>query len=364
MGVFQIESSVLNDFSLNDIYYKIEGKRLNNFDRLIHEKEVIIINTGSINSINFRKNCISLIDTLFNSSVAVIGVDLTFNNSNSEYKQLIYETVYKNPKLVMAYDSGKNIMFFPGHQGSAVFPIQTNTIRYYNSDSSSLAYQVAKKFKKNIEISNSKYEYFPINYLTFGNGTISLSQYLNNERQSGFLCLNADSLINGYYPQSIIKKILRDKILILGHLGSTCLSNPQNDIEDKFSVPVDTSSLFHRDKIMSGTVIHANAIENFLHPEMKFKELSSFWCIFFQELFSLLFLALLLFGNFGKLFNIFILGLFTIPFLCSIIWLMNIGIYISMGTTLLQLLLIEETLEILEPITLRFENFFASKINI
>jgi hypothetical protein len=100
---------------------------------------------------------------------------------------------------------------------------------------------------------------------------------------------------------------------------------------------------------MYGAVIHANAIENILHPETKFKEFHGVLHILFHQIFIIGFL-LLLFLHLGKLLNILILIAISIPYSLLIIKLMDYNIYITMSSTLLHLLFVEEFYEILEPL--------------
>jgi CHASE2 domain-containing sensor protein len=143
-------------------------------------------------------------------------------------------------------------------------------------------------------------------------------------------------------------KTFKNKIVIIGHLGSN-LINKKYDVEDKFAVPTDTSKIMLRDKTMYGSVIHANAIENILHPETKFKELNSFFNILLDQFFIICML-LLLFLNLGKLINISIVIVLSVIYAIIIMKLMDFNIYITMASTLFQLLFLEEFFEIIEPL--------------
>jgi CHASE2 domain-containing sensor protein len=70
--------------------------------------------------------------------------------------------------------------------------------------------------------------------------------------------------------------MLKGKIVLIGHFGSTALREIKNDLEDKFSVPSDTNMIF-RSPSMPGALIHANAIDNLLRKEVRFTEVSATW---------------------------------------------------------------------------------------
>ena len=131
-------------------------------------------------------------------------------------------------------------------------------------------------------------------------------------------------------------------------MGSN-LIDKKFDSEDKFAVPTDTSKIMLRDKTMYGAVIHANAIENILHPESKFKELHGFWHVLLHQLLIIGFL-LVLFLHLGKFFNILILVIISIPYTYVVMKLMDYNVYITMSSTLLHLIFVEEFYEILEPL--------------
>jgi len=99
---------------------------------------------------------------------------------------------------------------------------------------------------------------------------------------------------------------------------------------------------------MYGSVIHANAIENIIHPSSCFSEMSDLQNTILQETLFILFL-LLLFCEFGKLVNLLILVVFSILYLIFVLKIMEYNIYIKVSNTLLYLLFIEEFYEVLQP---------------
>jgi hypothetical protein len=114
---------------------------------------------------------------------------------------------------------------------------------------------------------------------------------------------------------------------------------------------------------MPGPVIHANAVENFLHPKEKFFELKGFWFIFLQQLLYFFYLAFVLFEKLGNVTKKIALGILSVISFIVVIKLMNWGIYVTMGTTLLQLLIIEEITEMFDPYYTKLEIFFKKRKN-
>ena len=84
--------------------------------------------------------------------------------------------------------------------------------------------------------------------------------------------------------QNRIKDQIKNKIIIIGHLGEIL-----NDSNDKHRVPCDTSQFILRDKKMYGAVIHANAIENIIHPSSRYLELTKFENMLLEEILFIIF---------------------------------------------------------------------------
>jgi CHASE2 domain-containing sensor protein len=144
--------------------------------------------------------------------------------------------------------------------------------------------------------------------------------------------------------------MLKGKIVLIGHFGSTALREIKNDLEDKFSVPSDTNMIF-RSPSMPGALIHANAIDNLLRKEVRFTEVSATWwfkCL--GVLFVFAYLYFLVFVEAGKVVNILLMLGLSLPALFVVLYLMQYNWYIEMGSTLLQLLVFEEMVEIFSPL--------------
>jgi CHASE2 domain-containing sensor protein len=102
---------------------------------------------------------------------------------------------------------------------------------------------------------------------------------------------------------------------------------------------------------MPGVLIHANAIDNLLRKEVRFIEISATWWFKFLGLLLIFaYLYFLIFMEAGKVVNILLMLGLSLPALYVVLYLMQYNWYIEMGSTLLQLLVFEEMVEIFTPV--------------
>ena len=100
---------------------------------------------------------------------------------------------------------------------------------------------------------------------------------------------------------------------------------------------------------MYGAVIHANAFYNIVHEESRYSEWTGWPFILLSNVLLLLFLAFLIFFHLPKIINILLVTLLVIPMLYFTVKFMEYGIYISVGATILHVIVIEEMVEIIDP---------------
>jgi len=154
-----------------------------------------------------------------------------------------------------------------------------------------------------------------------------------------------------------LKNLMYGKIIILGHLGNPHMYH-KFDVEDKFKAPTDPLHISDRERILAGPVIHANAVENLLDPENMFYECRGFWFDLLQQFFYLLYISFSLFYRLDNLRKKLVLGILSLMSIIFVLYLMEFNIYLTMGTTLLQLLVIEEISEMFEPYYLKLEKYY------
>ena len=111
---------------------------------------------------------------------------------------------------------------------------------------------------------------------------------------------------------------------------------------------------------MYGSVIHANAFNNILHEDSRYSEWSGWPFVLITNLLLLAFIAFLIFFHYPKIINIVLVTLLTLPMLYLAVKLMEYDIYISVGATVLHLIVIEEMVEVIDP----FYNGISKRFNL
>ena len=297
---------------------------------------------------------ILLLNKLIDYNSAAIGVDITFSKTQKD----VFQSVKNNPKIIFANQNSSSDISFPNN-GDTRFPEidgqEQHSIRYYKNDENSFGAKLVKaaNFKLKTRIGDS--ENFIIHYNSPHDGLCHNSNYDDANYVKKYQFLNANEVLED--SMNNFKFDFEGKIVIIGYLGDRSHSNADFDIEDKKQVPVDTTNMVNRMPIMFGAVVHANAISTILDDRLHFYIVSDGSILVVNLIIFAIFLYVLLFKNLGKLLNLVILFLLTIPILFLIFYLMEYGIYYQFGGTLLALLIIEEFYEIIEP----FEHKYLNK---
>jgi hypothetical protein len=366
--IFNIENSGNPDLVFNDLHFKAQYKDCQNNPHYTRKKSVVLINSGSLDIDSFRLELSKVLKKLKDYKPAAIGIDHDFSKTEKIGTDSLKLAIESNPKIVVSYRSLKDdntidssYLEFNSLRGDTRFP-DFYTIRNYFGQEQTFAFQLTKiaypdKVQK-LKIPNNT---FNINYCSVESGIftyhpdsvfVRLFEDTNNIKLNAvnFKYIEADDLLklNDSLNSDIISEVIKDKIVIIGHLG-TNLYDKEYDIQDKFPVPIDNERIMLREKKMHGAVIHANAVENIIHPDSRFTELSFISDFLFHELLCILFL-LLMFLDLGKLANLLILIGISIPYVIVVLNLMSHHVYIPTTSTLLSLFFIEEFYEIVEPI--------------
>ena len=358
--VFELEQFASNDISLNDLYYKAKLKEKPDEEKDINKytNEILIINSGTIKGDSSRLQFSHLINKIMHFKPAVVALDHYFEKKNKIGNDSLMNTFHDFSNIIVGNSPNNNNLFNKQSQlGNLDLP-EGNTKRYYFNNSNTLAYKVAFKAKKTAHWKIDD-ESFPINYVTYLDGIYPYfpesDEVSCSPCRSNFRVIEASDLLNDHENDFVIEDF-KDKIVLIGHVGPYEYSQKKFDIQDKFKVPTDTV-IINRDKSMYGVIIHANAILNIIHPEIKFKEFKGIWFDLFKVFIELSYLSFLLFIRAGKLTNLFLLIAISTPFLFIVIYLMTFNIYISIGLALLQLLIMEELIDIIEPIWEKIKKF-------
>lgn len=357
--IISLENLLISDASLNDLYYQLRSKSEAGMPRL--SGKVIMVNTGSLPSENFRSQLAITIEKINQFNPLAIGVDHTFKNDTLlPGTNTLISVVDSSNNLILAKNNNEihqlpfssNVKF-----GVATLPPDQSTIRRYYADSLTFGYQLAHRISGG-PIDDLPKNNFVLNYLTDSKGyfTVFSDDFLfynadPDQKQSKFLLLEARDILNNDSVSIEALHTLADgRVFILGHFANTCIANPENDIEDKHRVPSD-GGFVDRDKTMPGMLIHANAIENMLNKENMFSCWTDTLAFFiFEQILILLFLYYLLFTNMGKAINVLCILILSIILIYVVLFLMTKHIYLEMGLSLLQILVMEEIIEIFESI--------------
>lgn len=313
---------------------------------LVNQQEIPFSDEG-------REMYVKLLNKLIDYNSAAIGVDVTFSKTQKD----VFQSVKNNPKIIFANQNSSSDISFPNN-GDIRFPQigdqEQQSIRYYKNDENSFGAKLVKaaNLKLNTRIGDS--ENFIIHYNSPHDGLCHVTDDDPNYDKK-YKFRNANEVLED--SMNKFKLDFEGKIVIIGYLGDRSHSNADFDIEDKNQVPVDTTKLVNRMPVMFGAVVHANAISTILDDGFHFYIVSDGTILFVNLIIFAIYLYILLFKNLGKLFNLLILFLLTLPILFLVFFLMECGIYYLFGGTLLALLVIEEFYEIIEP----FEHKYLSK---
>ena len=351
MQVFNIDQYYTSDIYFNDLYYsKFNASTPSSFMK--KKKNVVFVNVHDIPT-NERESYSKLINQILTYQPKAVGIDVSFSKR------------IKND--LKAFNNNSNIIFAKGekfdwhfkNEADVTFPKiegqQQQSIRYYSNHSKTFAAQLvhAAYPEKNTKIGNERA--FLLHYNTIHDGVSHMiTDYLKEKKSFDydFKYLNSEEVIAD--SSNEFKSEFQHKIVIIGYLGNRNHFNAQFDIEDKYKVPSDTKHLVNKDRLMNGAVIHGVAISNMLEPTEQFTVVSDNIVLLIQIFICGLFLWLLLFFEFGKLMNRFFLFLLSIPLLYLILYFMDQHIYLKLGTTLFALLIVEEMIELIEPLEKKY----------
>ncbi|MFM8318402.1 MAG: CHASE2 domain-containing protein, partial [Bacteroidota bacterium] len=305
----------------------------------------------------------NLIQILDKYQPKVIGLDLVLDSNfiglgTSE----LLNTLVKTPRMVIAKSPQigtlKPVISPSSAYGIVSFPDNQSTVRRYSSQENTFGVLVAQMLKKDSLAAFDESTFF-INYQTMADGiyTVHSPEFdfvsLDSTfRPSSFLMLEGKDILNN---DSLTLRALallgNGRAFILGHLGNTNLYNVQYDGEDKHRVPPERQ-LVNREKSMFGILIHANAIENILNPELRYSCWSdSLIYQIIRAMIILIYIYYLLYYKLIKIINIFFsIFLISFPVIYLVLYLMTFQIYIDLGFVLIQIILLEDAVEVYQSL--------------
>lgn len=356
-GLLSFESLLTSDGSFNDLYYQQSVIKQNPNSKL--SGRLIIINSGSFEKDSFRLDLSKTIKQLQKYKPRVIGIDHTFSNVKKIGTDSLIDVIDKSKNIILSSNETEKKTLKLGinktQYGVTTFEKNQITIRRYSSDSNTFAYKIASKLiGKTLKQMN--HDSFFINYITDSKDLFSVNNKMDTflydfNIRNKFLIIEGEDFLNKKrYSNTILSKIGKNNAFLIGHLGNNKINDIVNDREDRYRVPCD-ENLVERKESMFGVQIHANAIENYLNPEIRF----NCWTdtvvfLIIKNILIFLFIYYILFINFGNAFNILTLVILTFPLIYIVLFLMTKHIYIEIGLTMLQFLILEEVVEAIDSI--------------
>ena len=355
--MLSLEHLLTVDGSFNDLYYQQETVKQN--PDIKNSGRLIVINSGSFDKDSFRLQLAKIVGQLQKFKPKVIGIDHTFKNQNRTGTDSLIKIIESSKNIVLSTNeiekSPLNFKVDKAIYGNTSFEEEQISIRRYSSNKNTFAYKIASKLK-NDNVTPFNHKSFFINYLTNSEEVFEITTPIDTllhkfKKDNNLIVVEGIDLLNKKeFLQKFLQKVGENNAFLIGHFGSDKIYDVINDREDRKRVPCD-KNLVERKESMFGVQIHANAIENYLNPEIRF------YCWTDSIMFSIikfilifLFIYYLLYVNLGKAFNIIVLAVLTFPLIYLVLFLMSKNIYLEIGLTLIEILIIEEIIETFESL--------------
>jgi len=360
-SIVSLHSLIISDASINDLHYLVREETQDYEPKL--SGDLILVNTGSLPNDSVRLALSNLIQVLDKYQPKVIGLDLVLDSNFIDLgTSELLKTLATTPRMVIAKSpqiGTLNPVISPSSAcGIVSFPDNQSTVRRYSSQGNTFGVLVAQMLKKDSLAAFDESTFF-INYQTMADGiyTVRSPEFdfvlLDSSfRPSSFLMLEGKDILNN---DSLTLRALallgNGRAFILGHLGNTNLYNVKYDGEDRHRVPPERQ-LVNREKSMFGILIHANAIENILNPELRYSCWSdSLIYQIIRAMIILIYIYYLLYYKLIKIINIFFsIFLISFPVIYLVLYLMTFQIYIDLGFVLIQIILLEDAVEVYQSL--------------
>jgi CHASE2 domain-containing sensor protein len=353
MQFIEIQHLANSDFTYNDLFYRVQSKSENDLLKRKHKEEIILINTANFSN-DFRANLTELLKKVESFNPKAVGVDITFDNREKDSATIeLIQEIKSHKNIVCAYKKsalkGENLVFPTViNKGDVDFPPEQHSIRFYKGGEQTFAYQLFKAARGKNAQNEVKYAAdFPIAYSSIGNGIVDFNEDFPYNDEKNYKVIEANKLLTGEDIKNHYGQSLSGSIVIIGHLGIN-----DYDSEDKHAVPTDTDKLVNRNLLMPGAAIHANALSNLLDNHILHRP-NSLLIEIIMNLVMLLMIILVL-NHPLKIVLISGLAILSIVWIWLALYLMEFNIYIQVGVTLIELMILEEFVETFDPFVMLF----------
>ncbi len=371
------------ELSIQEIDFLDLHYRQDNREGSPESVDVVLINSGSIPDTSrevFRDNFALILNAINSKTPSVLGIDIEFEEKSNPLTDLnLVEALDSFPNLVMAEFGNQNAITSKNASKANISLIGSiiETKRFYalnSEDTVSFALAVSQKYlNKTLSVSSD-----PLLIDHKYNFKKSLSweklDKANDSNGVSIPIIEAGEILKKIEDTLYLKRLnlfLKDKIVLVGHLGRDSAANPF-DLEDKHIVPDESQDLLGKIPNTPGLFIHAQVIEMLINDRVV-KEFKGF-LKGFLEWFILIAVAILYvyLAHNSIWFKPIVLPLsFIFIFILVYIALLlrDQNIYWPVGQLTLQIVILIESVEFYEPISVwlnkkwRIKSYFVHEKN-
>ena len=313
------------DFSFLDVYYSQKFE-----DNTKINKDIILVNVEN----HDRDVIATLLEAILKEDPKVVGFDVILNKHKTHNKaDTILRTLLQNKKVVTSFNVTDSTLitnetFFYNDKAPAFvnfdFNAEDGVIREFigfkeihGKEQMSFGTMISKQYLKPKTWKKHKYEEKLSDF--------QVINYIGNSDK--FIVLT----LKDFYL-STSKKVLKDKIVIMGYLGDSKY-NSQFDIQDKKWTPLNTRLAGKSDRDMYGVVIHANIV-NMLIKNKFIHKISYLWLGIIT--FISMFVSTMVYMKLNKYYKISFRTrkqtyqlIFSVILLLIVFWLLRIDVILS-----------------------------------
>ncbi len=266
MGAFDPFKKAFRDFNFLDVYYAEKF-----YDTTKINTDIVLVNVEK----NNRLEIAQVLQAIIKKKPKVIAVDVIFKDRKDNlFADSLLASVLKHDKIITSYeildkDIVNNHLYFGKNENTGYvnynFDKKSTVIREFEAktftfgkDRLSFSAQIAKHYLKD------KWQSFEYDSRLESSHTIKFQGNLNNFQHLVFndILKNKNNVV------------LKDKIVIMGYLGSP--TGSRLDIEDKFFTPLNKYTTGRSDADMFGATIHANIVNMLIKNDFMLT-ISNFW---------------------------------------------------------------------------------------
>ncbi len=276
ISFFDPISKTLKDFSFLDVYYSENFNATNTVSQ-----DIIIINIEQRD----RFEIAQLLETIKAEEPKVIALDIIFKEQREQFIDSMLANALQGDNIINSYlikednvIANHDIFNNSGKKGfiNLNFDDKTNVIR---------------KFASQKEINNNKHYSFASQVAqSFSDSNWKENNFDKKLSQENTIKFHGDYttfLTFGFdeFMQNNNKALLKDKIILLGYLGTP--TGDINDVEDKHFTPLNKVTAGKSNPDMFGIVVHANIINMLINNDFMYS-VSTIWIGIITFLFTFL----------------------------------------------------------------------------